>query len=175
MWRLLCQIIYRIPNLPFLFSWIDCAPQSPNSPVPDAFFKQYYVESSRHDCDNGETSAGSELRVPVWRDGRMFYFVRQSRGKQDVPEQCVRACNMSGNGIPSKLTYSCRMENLAWAACQIHCYCNSTIPTPDTQPSANDTSIAAAMKGQGQLVFKTEPTILFCNLRLAPGETKSCE
>lgn len=67
------------------------------------------------------------------------------------------------------------METLAWAACQIHCYCNSTITSPDNLPSVNDTSIAAAMKGQGQLVLKTEPTILFCNLRLAPGESKSCK
>lgn len=81
------------------------------------------------------------------------------------------------------------MENLAWGACQIHCYCNSTISLPESAsasgithsgqpeslPSMNDTSIAAAMKGQGQVVFKTEPKILFCDLRLAPGETKSCK
>ena len=80
------------------------------------------------------------------------------------------------------------MENLAWAACQIHCYCNSTISLADTssgpgntarspQPDSNmnNTSIEAAMKGQGQVVLKTEPRILFCDLRLAPGETKSCE
>lgn len=79
------------------------------------------------------------------------------------------------------------MENLAWAACQIHCYCNSTISIseaatvpngqsqPESLPSLNDTSISAAMKGQGLVVLKTEPKILFCDLRLAPGETKSCE
>lgn len=77
-------------------------------------------------------------------------------------------------------------ENLAWAAVQIHCYCNSTVaftekaieprsPQPDSLPSLNDTSIAAAMKGQGQVVMKTEPRILFCDLRLTPGETKSCK
>lgn len=29
--------------------------------------------------------------------------------------------------------------------------------------------------GQGNLVLQTEPKILFCDLKLSPGETKSCE
>lgn len=122
----------------------------------------------------------------------MLHFLLQSNssGTSNLPEQFVS--RPSTIVIPPLIPLSCSdiMENLAWAACQIHCYCNSTIsppeapnpsgnnsqsrPTqPDSLPSLNDTSIAAAMKGQGQVVLKTEPKILFCDLRLAPGETKS--
>ncbi|XP_059612847.1 RAB6A-GEF complex partner protein 2 [Phlebotomus argentipes] len=66
------------------------------------------------------------------------------------------------------------LENLAWATAQIHCYCNSVFQERSNQDSlTNDTSLTAATQGQGDIVMATSPKILFCDLRLAPGETKS--
>ncbi|GAB0092887.1 RAB6A-GEF complex partner protein 2 [Sergentomyia squamirostris] len=65
------------------------------------------------------------------------------------------------------------LENLAWATAQIHCYCNSVFQERSPQDSlSNDTSLMAATHGQGDIVMATSPKILFCDLRLAPGETK---
>lgn len=68
-------------------------------------------------------------------------------------------------------------ENLAWATAQIHCYCNSTLQEKADSliSSKNETSLNATNKGQGDVVLATNPKILFCDLRLAPGETKSCK
>lgn len=76
------------------------------------------------------------------------------------------------------------MENLAWATAQIHCYCSR-----NTDDKANEATTSSSQKnnlilgdtalntqlGQGNLVLETEPKILFCDLRLSPNETKSCE
>lgn len=71
------------------------------------------------------------------------------------------------------------LENLAWASVQIHCYSSSAISekTPDVNymKNTNDTSLNAAVQGQGDPVLTTNPKILFCDLRLAPGEIKSCK
>ncbi|KAJ6635150.1 RAB6A-GEF complex partner protein 2 [Pseudolycoriella hygida] len=68
------------------------------------------------------------------------------------------------------------LENLAWATGQIHCYRSST----DTDKSADlkhvftaETALNASNHGQGNIVMATEPKILFCDLRLAVGESKS--
>lgn len=70
-------------------------------------------------------------------------------------------------------------ENLAWATAQIHCYCNSTLQDNKPDSVLNSTKIETSLnvtnKGQGDVVLATNPKILFCDLRLAPGETKSCE
>lgn len=79
-----------------------------------------------------------------------------------------------------------RLENLAWATAQIHCYCTSTNDEKlnDSNPSKTTTKILPIVtadtalntqQGQGNVVLETEPKILFCDLRLSPGETKSCK
>lgn len=77
------------------------------------------------------------------------------------------------------MNFSDILENLAWATVQIHCYSSSAISEKsisDTSyiKSSNDTSLNAAVQGQGDAIFTTNPRILFCDLRLAPGEIKSC-
>lgn len=70
------------------------------------------------------------------------------------------------------------LENLAWASAQIHCYCNSTIQEKNDEfiykNYKNETSLNTALEGQGNTIYASNPKILFCDLRLAPGEIKSC-
>lgn len=74
-----------------------------------------------------------------------------------------------------------RLENLAWATAQVHCYCTSTtdekLNDAATKPSAIQTADTSlhTQQGQGNVVLETEPKILFCDLRLSPGEIKSCK
>lgn len=70
---------------------------------------------------------------------------------------------------------------MAWATAQIHCYCSST---NDETNEASTSVVKAAVvtadtalntqQGQGNVVLETKPKILFCDLRLSPGETRSC-
>uniref|UniRef100_A0A182J8Z2 RAB6A-GEF complex partner protein 2 n=1 Tax=Anopheles atroparvus TaxID=41427 RepID=A0A182J8Z2_ANOAO len=71
------------------------------------------------------------------------------------------------------------LENLAWATVQLHCYCNASL----NDRAANDvsaanrnvggtTSLNASNQLKGEVLQSTEPKILFCDLRLSPGEAK---
>lgn len=75
------------------------------------------------------------------------------------------------------LIFSDILENLAWATGQIHCYRSSTDTDKTTdfsQVFTAETALNTANHGQGSVVMATEPKILFCDLRLAVGESKSC-
>ncbi|KAG8281116.1 Golgi membrane exchange factor (Ric1p-Rgp1p) subunit, partial [Homalodisca vitripennis] len=88
------------------------------------------------------------------------------------------------------------LEVLAWATAQIHCQCstNGKVPLPSKTPylpeekvvsnSAQivnvinshfilETSFAPCQGDKGRIVLSTTPKILFCDLRLSPGESKS--
>lgn len=75
------------------------------------------------------------------------------------------------------------LESLAWASAQIHCQCttNSKVAYPDGNlfapeelSTANtDTSFAPCRGERGHVVLSTKPRILFCDLRLSTGESKS--
>uniref|UniRef100_A0A182Q0S6 RAB6A-GEF complex partner protein 2 n=1 Tax=Anopheles farauti TaxID=69004 RepID=A0A182Q0S6_9DIPT len=70
------------------------------------------------------------------------------------------------------------LENLAWATVQLHCYCNATFnekPSLDAASTRNvggTTSLNASNQLKGEALHSTEPKILFCDLRLSPGEAK---
>uniref|UniRef100_A0A182NFM2 RAB6A-GEF complex partner protein 2 n=1 Tax=Anopheles dirus TaxID=7168 RepID=A0A182NFM2_9DIPT len=70
------------------------------------------------------------------------------------------------------------LENLAWATVQLHCYCNATFnekPSNDAAANRNvggTTSLNASNQLKGEVLHSTEPKILFCDLRLSPGEAK---
>lgn len=77
-----------------------------------------------------------------------------------------------------------RLENLAWATAQVHCYCSSTSDEKSNDTASNSVSKSAIItadtalntqQGQGNVVLETKPKILFCDLRLSPGETRSCK
>ncbi|XP_052902894.1 RAB6A-GEF complex partner protein 2 [Anopheles moucheti] len=70
------------------------------------------------------------------------------------------------------------LENLAWATVQLHCYCNASFnEKSSTDAAANrnvggSTSLNASNQLKGEVLHSTEPKILFCDLRLSPGEAK---
>ncbi|KAJ9591555.1 hypothetical protein L9F63_001909 [Diploptera punctata] len=75
------------------------------------------------------------------------------------------------------------LESLAWASAQIHCQCttNSKVVYPggnsytpeEVSTSNTDTSFAPCRGERGHVVLSTKPRILFCDLRLSTGESKS--
>nr|XP_045613379.1 RAB6A-GEF complex partner protein 2-like isoform X2 [Procambarus clarkii] len=75
-------------------------------------------------------------------------------------------------------------EVLAWGSAQIHCQCSVNeyrvrLPTSNPKPAeekavANaDTSFAPCRGERGHVVLSTKPKILFCDLQLLPGESRS--
>lgn len=70
-------------------------------------------------------------------------------------------------------------ENLAWATVQIHCYLNSTFKEQEHSGSVADlaestkTSLGIVTQDLGEILVETKPKILFCDLRLNSGETKT--
>lgn len=71
-------------------------------------------------------------------------------------------------------------EGLAWASAQIHCQC-STDPKVSKQEGVsvnqvmfNNTTLAVGAQG-GTTEIATKPKILFCDLRLSRGQTKTCK
>ncbi|XP_035900436.1 RAB6A-GEF complex partner protein 2 [Anopheles stephensi] len=71
------------------------------------------------------------------------------------------------------------LENLAWATVQLHCYCNASFNEKSTNNEAvsnrnvgGSTSLNASNQLKGEVLHSTEPKILFCDLRLSPGEAK---
>ncbi|XP_040191709.1 RAB6A-GEF complex partner protein 2 [Rana temporaria] len=82
----------------------------------------------------------------------------------------------------SALSTSASSETLAWASGQIHCQFHasdsrvqlpaSEEPRQDVQ-AENETVFIPNRGERGQCILSTPPKILFCDLRLDPGETKS--
>lgn len=81
----------------------------------------------------------------------------------------------------SHLSTSATSEMLAWASAQIHCQFHtseSRVALPaqgnkqDVQ-AGSDTVLIPSRGERGQCVLDTPPKILFCDLRLDPGESKS--
>ncbi|EEB17277.1 conserved hypothetical protein [Pediculus humanus corporis] len=75
------------------------------------------------------------------------------------------------------------IENLALASAQIHCQCTTNSKLIQNQQNSDndsltlntqtDTSFAPCKTDSGYVVLSTKPKILFCDLRLATGESKS--
>lgn len=74
-------------------------------------------------------------------------------------------------------------EGLAWASAQIHCQCFtdgkiSKVKVLDRRPSQitlPDTALGSITGDNAKLEFATKPKILFCDLRLSPGQVKHCK
>lgn len=66
------------------------------------------------------------------------------------------------------------MENLAWASVQINGYCKTQefkAPLPNQPQSLPKTSLNVHENS----LLATDPKILFCDLRLANGESRTCK
>jgi len=76
------------------------------------------------------------------------------------------------------------LEVLAWASAQIHCHCtvneakvkypkDESVAPEEAAITNTETSFAPCHGERGHVVLSTKPKILFCDLRLLPGESKS--
>lgn len=73
-------------------------------------------------------------------------------------------------------------ESLAWASAQIICQC-FTDPKISKQEDgkggqallSNNTALGVGTQQEGKIELATKPKILFCDLRLSPGQTKTCK
>lgn len=98
--------------------------------------------------------------------------------------QCIISFTNSQN-VSHKLSQSNKevFESVAWASAQIQsqCFTDPKLSKEQEEKAATgpsafaDTTLAAVAAGQdsGKVVVQTEPKILFCDLKLAPGETKT--
>lgn len=71
------------------------------------------------------------------------------------------------------------LESLAWASAQIQCQCFTDSKISKTQesvgnPTFADTALNASLNGTGKIEVSTKPKILFCDIGLAPGQSKTC-
>ncbi|XP_017848868.1 RAB6A-GEF complex partner protein 2 [Drosophila busckii] len=70
------------------------------------------------------------------------------------------------------------LENLAWASAQLHCYRKTSYSTPAADKTAElaeligRTALDSVTQTPGEVIVATKPKILFCDLKLQPGETK---
>ncbi|CAG9857703.1 unnamed protein product [Phyllotreta striolata] len=70
-------------------------------------------------------------------------------------------------------------ESLAWASAQIHCYCFADskvtrVADADKLSPYPGTALGPSTNENAKVVVSTKPKILFCDLRLSPGQTKTC-
>lgn len=76
-------------------------------------------------------------------------------------------------------------DGLSWSSVQIHCQCTVSesrvylvrshqLSTEEVSTTACDTSFVPSKGERGMTVLSTKPKILFCDLRLDPGESKIC-
>ncbi|KAK6639758.1 hypothetical protein RUM43_008033 [Polyplax serrata] len=110
---------------------------------------------------------------------------RLIRGSAFIAGEVVECCiTFSNPQDPNhKISHGSNdvMETLALASAQIHCQCttntkmiqtNSSTET-DAPATNTSTSFAPCESDSGYVVLSTKPKILFCDLRLARGESKS--
>ncbi|KAH8418480.1 hypothetical protein KR009_004822 [Drosophila setifemur] len=69
-------------------------------------------------------------------------------------------------------------ENLAWASAQLHCYRKTSYSSSTADKTAEltemigRTALDAVTQAPGEVIVATKPKILFCDLRLLPGDSK---
>lgn len=112
---------------------------------------------------------------------------------------CRGAVYFAGETISCRLTFrnthlgskdrpdSLKSHTIAWASAQIVCFCNTSpsrvvVPESLTQKHLNSASVSQNLTSltphttdNGYCVLQTELKILFCDLKLRPGESKEVE
>lgn len=103
------------------------------------------------------------------------------RGSVYLSGETIECCVSFSNPISPEhkisQSHNDAFESLAWASAQIHCQC-TTDPKVCKQNEASgaatssDTALPIAAQDTGKMETATKPRILFCDLRLSPGETR---
>ncbi|OBS83506.1 hypothetical protein A6R68_22534, partial [Neotoma lepida] len=144
-------------------------------------------------CDKGSPASAAPLapRTPPISEpvsegfgsgAAMIEVVAElSRGPVFLAGEALECLVTVTNPLPPTAT-SASSEALAWASAQIHCQFHASesrvaLPPPDSsQPDVQPDSQTVFLphRGErGQCILSTPPKILFCDLRLDPGESKS--
>ncbi|XP_075221837.1 RAB6A-GEF complex partner protein 2 isoform X2 [Lycorma delicatula] len=105
-----------------------------------------------------------------------------------LPGESIGCCiSFSNPPVPSDTRSRSNrdvLETLAWASAQIHCLQSTSdkinfppihdrVIPEEVSISSSDTSFAPCRGDRGRIVLSTKPKILFCDLRLSPGESKT--
>lgn len=97
-------------------------------------------------------------------------------------ECCITFCNKPPSGHKQFQSNKDGFESLAWASAQIHCFCSTdqkvrkTSEDETKNPISNsETALNEDLQETGRTEIATKPKILFCDLRLAPGEKRICK
>lgn len=98
-----------------------------------------------------------------------------------VPGEIIVCCISFHNKVDNSCTKK-SSETLAWASAQIDCVCSTNSKVPilssgaisQTQALFSDTAFKTfKCSDKGHVVFSSKPKIIFCDLQLSPGMTKS--
>lgn len=92
----------------------------------------------------------------------------------------------SNSALPDNETHGKQFDILAWASVQIHCQrtvsesrvslpTSTNLSTEEVSTTGCETSFVPNKGEKGCTVLSTKPKILFCDLKLAPGESKQYE
>lgn len=100
----------------------------------------------------------------------------------ETVECCITFSNKPPSGHRTFQSNKDVFESLAWASAQIHCYCTTDqkvrkVSTDESKSmiSNSDTALSEDTQETGRTEIATKPRILFCDLRLSPGEKRSCK
>ncbi|CAK1583759.1 unnamed protein product [Parnassius mnemosyne] len=89
-------------------------------------------------------------------------------------ECCITFCHTTQPEHWNSQSHSDILENLAWASAQIHCFYSTSGNSSEKAVSVEKTTALEVTSCDiGDVVFHTKPKILFCDLTIPLGETKT--
>ncbi|XP_015518745.1 RAB6A-GEF complex partner protein 2 [Neodiprion pinetum] len=99
----------------------------------------------------------------------------------ELIECCITFGNPTNPNHQISQSHSDVFESLAWASAQVHCQCSTNgkavlserLNSIQSAAINADTTFAPWQQDNGHVVLNTKPKILFCDLRLSPGESET--
>ncbi|XP_068618974.1 RAB6A-GEF complex partner protein 2 [Battus philenor] len=88
-------------------------------------------------------------------------------------ECCITFCHTTQPEHRNSQSHSDILENLAWASAQIHCFYSTSGNSDKSAAFEKTTALEVTSCDIGDVVFHTKPKILFCDLTIPLGETKT--
>ncbi|CAH0400564.1 unnamed protein product [Chilo suppressalis] len=89
-------------------------------------------------------------------------------------ECSISFCHTTQPEHRNSQSHSDILENLAWASAQIHCFYSTSGNTGEKTPIlGKTTALEVTSCDIGDVIFHTKPKILFCDLTIPLGETKT--
>ncbi|KAG7297864.1 hypothetical protein JYU34_018616 [Plutella xylostella] len=89
-------------------------------------------------------------------------------------ECCITFSHTTQPEHRNSQSHSDILENLAWASAQIHCFYSTSGSSGEKTPTVEKTtSLEVTSCDIGDVVFNTKPKILFCDLTIPLGDSKT--